>query len=278
MSLASLNIPGAFHYGYTAYGQYNNSQELDDLKARTNSLKNSMASNGAKPLGTDNSGISGGAPGQNTFSRLNSEFLYKGEAANVAAEWEKRTGMRREEFLQQLASASESGLFWDDPNLMQKLEQRYQAFKAKVTNKDFLASMEKIEGMYPSAARNKLLAQAYEKYQEFKKTPFQGGAESKIAEAPVAADTKNDAKAVVAETKTINAPTAALNSREPASDQINMKDKLGSFIGVDSEKDKAFDELMQGAKSAQPIDNESIFQRVSNKYRLIFAGFQKSAK
>lgn len=268
MNLAALNIGGAIHYGYKAYGEYNNSKELDKLKAQTNDLKNSMASNGTQSA-ANNSSIS--AP-RKTFSRLNSDFLYKGEAAAVAAEWEKRTGMRRDEFLNQVASASEAGLSLDDPNLMQKLEQRYFAFKAKINNQDFISALNKLEQMYPASERLGLFANGIQKIREYKASLAQANSNAKT-DSPIKIAALEESK-----DKNLNANTPkevteekSEPSRAPSSiANIAFKDKLGSFIGVESGKDAAFDELFKGA-AAQDTENETIFQRISKKYRQIVA-------
>ncbi|MGZ3695066.1 MAG: hypothetical protein ACXWQO_13010, partial [Bdellovibrionota bacterium] len=60
MNLAALNIPGAISKGYEAYGNYTNSEKLDDLEARTKHLRNNMDSAGGSIIGAT-SGVSGSA-------------------------------------------------------------------------------------------------------------------------------------------------------------------------------------------------------------------------
>ncbi len=123
MNLAALNIPGAFSNGYRAYGQYINSEKLDELESKNLRRKNSMASLGAGMTGGANSstgsgGKNGGGITGTTFSRLDPAFMYKGEANDIASEFEKRSGMKREEFLRHLGSATDSDITFQDPNLL----------------------------------------------------------------------------------------------------------------------------------------------------------------
>ncbi|MGZ3704836.1 MAG: hypothetical protein ACXWP1_02405, partial [Bdellovibrionota bacterium] len=166
--LAALDIGGAIHYGYKGYGNYINSQTMDDLDTASWKKKGTMDSLAGNILsGTSGangaSGITGGGdpPSQlgpesqnahphagsggasdssvtapsHTLANMDRSFLYRGETGEVASEFEKKSGMSREELFNQLAAAEASGLSWDDPNVADKMEARYQAFIAKIPNK-----------------------------------------------------------------------------------------------------------------------------------------------
>lgn len=286
MNLASLNIPGAFSKGYEAYGNYINSQKLDELEAKTKNLKNSMTSVTAGAVGANdkNKGVAGvdsrsEVTGTTTFSRLSPDFLYQGKAAAVAEEFEKRTGMKREEFLMHLGSATDAKLNFDDPDLMNKLEQRYQAFKARVTNKDFRDGLEKVEGLFPQALRQKALSEIQSLYvgarngkDDARLASSSAGAAS-TAPIVVADRTEMPAAPAVGEAPKIE------SNRAPASEKATPTgEKLGMFIGLQGNSDALKDFF---ASSAAAGNEDSIFKIVSLRYRKLtpaLVGMAKAAR
>lgn len=256
MNLSALNIPGAFSNGYRAYGQYINSEKLDNMEAKAISNKGAMASIGSAAA----SAAQNAAPvaRATSFSRLDPSYLYKGESAAVAEEFEKRSGMRREEFLRQLGEATDSDLTWDDPNLMQKLEGRFQKFTNAIPNKDFKKGLETAASMMPAAARSEALGKLASFYSDSWKglnpAPVVAGATETAPEsAPVAT----------------GASQAPEESRAPASvvaeEKIAISSEAGQLLGINQNSDALKDLL----GSADGNDSDSIFRKVSNRYRLL---------
>ncbi|MGE3263021.1 MAG: hypothetical protein AB7K68_14665 [Bacteriovoracia bacterium] len=280
MNLAALNIPGAISKGYEAYGNYINSEKLDDLEAKTKRLKGLMTSadtagllsgvTGAKGLAANDkdSGVSG-KKNVTTLSRLDPSFMYKGETAAVAEEFEKRSGMKREEFFKHLAAATDAQYTYDDPELYSKLEQRFQAFKASIPNKDFRDGLERAENLVPVAIRQKMLGEAMAFYKDSWKNTG-----SQVAAAPTAPSTEPAAPNVVASAP--NPPAVAeapKTERAPASTapekQGSYPDKMGFYIGLKDNPD-ALKDFMQADNLM--ADNETIFKTVSARYRKLTPG------
>lgn len=255
MNLSALNIPGAFSNGYRAYGQYINSEKLDNMEAKAISNKSGMGSIGSAVAAQAQSG----AVRATSFSRLDPSYMYKGETAAVAEEFEKRSGMRREEFLRQLGDATDSDLTWDDPSLMQKLEGRFQKFTNAIPNKDFKKGLETAASMMPAAARSEALG----KLASFYSDSWKG-----ITPAPVASDTPA-APLASAPPPAQLAQSANEEARAPASvateEKAGISFEAGQLLGINQNSDALKDLL----SSAEGNDSDSIFRKVSNRYRLL---------
>lgn len=257
MNLSALNIPGAFSNGYRAYGQYINSEKLDNMEAKAITNKGGMASLGST-VATQAKNSASGAARATSFSRLDPSYLYKGESAVVAEEFEKRSGMRREEFLRQLGDATDSDLTWGDPALMQKLDARFQRFTNAIPNKDFKKGLETAASMMPASARSEALS----KLATFYSDSWNGLTPAPVvAEAPEAAPTEAPPVA--------QAPQAAEQSRAPASmaaeEKISLASQAGQLLGINQNPDALKDLL----GSADSQDTDSLFRKVSNRYRLL---------
>jgi hypothetical protein len=278
MNLAALNIPGAFSFGYKAYGQYINSEKLDDLELRTLRNKGRMLSVGGMMVNTaglDNigkaqdgeSGISGRPT---TFSRLDPSFLHRGEAAAVAEQFERVTGMSRDDFLRHLGSATDSDLSYDDPDLLQKVEARYEMFKAEVKNPDFRKKLETAESMFPGPARQELLERVQAMYVD----AWQGGAGAPSEglaqgfESSPAAPAPAGAQPPAALTEASPQLAAAGSAERAPSSFLQVPDgDAGLFIGIrggDSQET-----LTEFFSAAEQGESDSIFTKVSKRYRIL---------
>jgi hypothetical protein len=282
MNLAALNIPGAFSNGYRAYGQYINSEKLDDLELKTTRRKGSMSSvgygmvGGGSNSGTGGNGKNGGGISGTTFSRLDPAFLYRGETSEVAAEFEKRSGMKREDFLRHLGSATDSDITFQDPNLQQKLEGRFEMFKAGIQNKDFKDGLEKAASMFSPSMRSEAIAKLQSYYNE----QWGGGSPEILAEAPAenlqaAPTTSANASPLV----NAEAPNSTKNDEEkiaraPASASI-QGGKNSMFIGINSGNPQ--DTINELLNSPQALETDSIFLKVSKKYRSLTPRMMGSA-
>lgn len=158
MDLASLKIPAAVNNGMTAYGKYRNSETLDKLGDLNQARAASMASIGN---GTGSGKIE---KTQTSFRRLGTGFLREGPAAEVAAEFEKRSGMTREKFMQHLSSVSEKKISRNDPQLVDKVLTRFEGFIADIPNPEFKGNLQKAVNMVPSTVRTGLIGKAVAKF------------------------------------------------------------------------------------------------------------------
>ncbi len=252
MNLAALNIPGAFSNGYKAYGQYINSEKLDDLEARTLQRKNkltSVGSPGASSAGNNPSAISK----TTSFSQLNPSFLYEGNAAEIAAEFERQSGMKREDFLKHLGNALDSDLSFSDPDLLKKLEGHFNSFASAIPNKDFRQGLDKATGLVPGIARNEALTKLANFYADawgaWDSAPAILTAENSVA-APIISEISPAAARAPAAQGT---PNPVATTKSPLS---------SSFLGVGENSQETLQELLNNSE-------ETLFQKVSRRYRTL---------
>lgn len=160
MDLSATKLPSAMTNGYKAYGKFRNSENLDRLKDINALNANSLASIGAGtvelPVKTNTS-----------FRRLDPSFLYEGEAAKVAAEFERQSGMKRNDFLTQLADVSEKKIKRSDPQMIDKAFAHLEGFIDKIPNQEFRRNLEKNIHIVPESMRRGMVAQAVTKLAGF---------------------------------------------------------------------------------------------------------------
>jgi len=301
--LASLDIGGAIHYGYKGYGNYINSQKMDDLDARAWKKKNTMNSVTNGMIGGAKGGGSGttagdayssvgpqseaakmpsGSNGKSTNSEsaitgnkwkdMDKGFLYRGETAEVAAEFEKKTGMSREEFFDHVANAADSNLSFDDPNLMNNLEQRFQAFKGAVRNKDFKDKLDKVHSMFSFMKKTEMLQEAASFYyaQRGPLTPpdqmLAGGAGK--GEASTVSVSGNGGATAAAGERALASDSTSLLAAQSNSDPREAtlrKDQMGLYLGLESSHGDELKDIMVNAE-------DTIFKAVSKRYRKLTPG------
>ncbi len=249
MDLGNLNIPSAVNNGMTAYGKYRNSETLDRL-GDENTYRSSILSS----AGTETPVYK---KTDTTFRRLDPSFLRQGQFNEVASEFEKRSGMKRETFLTQLSDVSEKKIRRSDPQLVDKVVGRFESFISKIPNAEFRANLEKGVKMVPESVRSGIIAKAVQKFA----TPNGPTSPEPTTSPVVAKEEKDPAKAPEETVAAVEAaaPAAAspapetssvVPSREPSS--TNGKNPLGNII--------------QAAIDTQ--ENEvSIFQQITKKYR-----------
>lgn len=289
--LAALDIGGAIHYGYKGYGNYINSQSMDNLDSASWKNKGAMDSLVTGPIsGTSGGGSgitgdvsqssvgpesqnaklptsgSGSGTGASTIATghkladMDHSFLYRGETGDVAAEFEKKSGMSREEFFNQLASAEASGLSWDDPNVADKMEARYQAFIAKIPNQEYRANIEKMHSMFSLAKKAQLLeeAAAFYKKMRYGDGALASGGKNDISGASDAAAGAGSADRAPASEAEIAGDIAAPAKADVAAQKLT-KEQMGMYLGLDGVKGDDLKDLV-GAE-------DSIFRVVSKRYR-----------
>jgi hypothetical protein len=295
--LASLDIGGAIHYGYKGYGNYTNSQKMDDLDARVwknkgkmDSIKDGMiggaASSGAgtgsesySAIGPEregaklpNTGSSKTVNGESVvtskkWSAMDRGFLYRGETAEVAAEFERKSGMSREEFFNQLADTADASLNYDDPNLMNKLEARYAKFVNAIPNKEYRANIQKAYSMFSFAKKQEALQEVAAFYYKMRgDTGPSEPAQPQVAKSEVKADLPSAPAAVASERSPSSADNSNLALAHEAAVRMNensklTKEQMGMYLGLEGSHGDELKDIMIAA------DTDSIFRKVSKRYR-----------
>lgn len=207
-----MNIPGAVSYGLKAYGQYRNSNQMDDLRDKNNRLANSMASMASSSVtgGADSSafGVSrmgtivpGSAPGQtyaSPYARLDPSFLHQGETGAIAAKLEKMSGMNRDKMLALMADVHARSLSPTDPGFIPWAMKTYKEVTAKMPDEEFRGKLESLGGYLETAVNSGFAKATLGKF--------------------IAMDTKGgkDAKSMVAEEKTAGPAPASVATATPA--------------------------------------------------------------
>lgn len=255
MDLASMNVPGAIKNGTSAYGKYRNSETMDKIGDQSFAQAASLES------ARGGSGVSGVRKTDTTFRRLNPNFMRTGEAAKVAAEFEKRTGMTREQFLQHLSEASENKIPKNDPQLIDKVLSRYESFAAKIPNQEFRKNLTKASSMVPATVRNGLIAKAVNQFTNL----FAGGPTETAADVSAPAP-------VVAQADASPSPAATTPEERAPASTVASTPTLGTLSapvadGTDTAKNP-LGNIVQAAIETQGQDNLTIFQLVNRRYRV----------
>lgn len=152
LELNNQNRPGAVKNGYKAFGEYRTSEDLDVVRMQNrirqiDLFTNNISINTPVPAWAKNREVY-----TTTFARLDPKFLRQGEAAKVAEEFERKSGMRRETLLKKLAQVSESTISADDPNLTDKVMGKFAAFVDDIPNAEFRENVKKqIEATSPKS-------------------------------------------------------------------------------------------------------------------------------
>lgn len=253
MDLGNLNIKSAVNNGMNAYGKYRNSETLDKLGDINFNQANAMASAGsssAAPRKTDT-----------TFRRLDPKFLHQGEFAKVATEFEKKSGMRRETFLNQLSEVSEKKISRRDPQLVDKVLGRFESFISKIPNKDFRNNLQKGVNMVPDSMRTGIISKAVAK--------FSNAMVATGGPAPAAAPMNVEAVAEKPEMFTGEAPSAATEESEsihPSAQSPMLPERELASEGEESAN--PLGNIIQAAIDTQ-AQEPTIFQLVTRRYRIL---------
>jgi hypothetical protein len=134
-----LNIPGAVSNGVKAYGQYRNSQTMDDLRDRNQHLAGTMATvgNGGEAAST----VTGSAAYVSPYARLDTKFLHEGATGEVAGRIEKLSGMSRDQMFKMAVDVHTNSKSPTDPNFIPWAMSTYNGLIAKIPNENFRAGL-----------------------------------------------------------------------------------------------------------------------------------------
>lgn len=254
------DLTGAATGAYNAYGKFKNAENLDRLKKQNLLTKASMGS--AEQLNLTEQEVAF-LQTSTSFRRLSPEFFGSAENAAIAAEFEKKTGIRRQDFLEMLASAAENKLYVSDPRLAEKVEAEFEGFLKKIPNASFRASVKDSMSVVPSLTRHKLLVQAVQKMVQVA-GQFGSGENTSEKEALVIANLTAAAN---------RQPAAAADEAIPAATSLNPPRSLNSDEIAKVQGGQVGGALKLDSVVSDAIrfdaDKETIFQIVSRRYRLL---------
>lgn len=260
MDLGNLNIKGAVNNGMTAYGKYRNSETLDKLGDINYNQASSLSSAGTSTptRKTDT-----------TFRRLDPSFLRQGEYARVAAAFEQKSGMRRDQFLGQLAEASENKIHRSDPNLVGKVIGRFESFISKVPNKNFRSNLQKGVNMVPESLRSGLISKAVSKFANGMAALGVGPGVSAPSSPVTQPGAMASAEEVPAPAPAAESPAetgGTLAAANPDSGRVPASEEASG-----AEADNPLGNIVQAALDTQEQD-PTIFQIITRRYRALTPG------
>ena len=262
-----LNIPGAISHGVKAYGQYRNSQTMDDLRDKNQRLAGSMATAGSG--GQSASSVTGGDAYVSPYARLDTKFLHEGATGEVAAKIEKLSGLSRDDMFRMAVNVHANSKSPTDPNFIPWAMSTYKGLVEKVPNPDFRAGLESFgkvmeKGIGTGMAQS-LLAKVT------------GGA----GESPATMVAQADDAARAPATADVEQVTAADSAQPPKKDETALGPSLGftergtattglnaNLLGLDRLSGEPVDGFLGDAMKHAGDDNApSIFQTVSGKIK-----------
>lgn len=305
--LAALDIGGAIHYGYKGYGNYINSENMDDLDSISHNRRGKMGSAGMGAV----SGASGGGAGTNNGDYVNGlgperegaklpdgfsgkksdnssstvtrrrwsdrdkSFLYRGETGEVMTQLEKATGISRETYANHVASIVDARLSFDDPELLNKLEQRFNAFRNEKMNPDFKSKLDKVHSMFSYAKKTEMLQEAAAFFAKNRAKPNgEGGNQMLAGPAPAPAGdvpaSGNGSAAASGDRAPASAgeaqATVALTAQSADPKQASLtKEQMGMYLGLESSHGEELKDILGNTE-------DTIFKLVSKRYRKLTPG------
>jgi hypothetical protein len=291
-NLYQLNIPGAITYGVKAYGQYRNSEKMDDLKERNQRNERRMSSAGEQYLqgskgGTDASYVARTGPesesarpeakGGSPFLRIDPAFLRDGETAEIAEKVEKISGISREKMFQMATALHNNNLqrSMSDPDFVPAAKKAYRDFADRMPNEDFKGKLNKAESFLLMLPVQEVMAKFREVNADAPAAPMMAQVPAPVAAAPAVPMVAEKAPEPARDPASANdvAEKSQFASKESSAQTGNK-----SMLGLDRLQYEPVDgylgELVKNANSAQAsaADDDgqvSIFLRVTNKIRSV---------
>lgn len=255
LDLESSKLTGAFKNGYKAYQQYLESEKYEHLSYQ--SAKKRLSLGGAQDLPSIQSKlgpVSEDARAKEKLTKYDRKFLYKGTSGDVAAEFEKRTGMPREEFFTFMVVAAEKKIHPTDPNLFSESTRRFNALVGAIRNQKFKENVKHAASLVPESVQSSGVMRAVQKLvgqyvQELGSELIAIGIKSRVQNPTI-----SDAKVA---------------GREPLTAVV---DKAELLLAGTSERKLASAGSGNALKMESrelAVEEESIFAQVSKRYQLV---------
>jgi hypothetical protein len=260
----NTRLVSAVKNGYQAYGQYRNAENLDHLKDQTAISANSLGSADSAPIYTS-------TYTNTTYARLDPSFLRQGTADTISGEFERETGMTREDFLSQLSSISEQKIKRSDPQMIDKALSRLEGFIQKVPNTEFRQNAERNLALVPNSVRRGMISQAVSKLAGF----FDTGPANSALNASSITDLASGKLPEVKPGSEITAASSATDNvaRKPAATGITQPGVPSASSGKTGAEG-----AVAAALFTQENGDVTIFQQVTKRYRILTPLLQVSSK
>jgi hypothetical protein len=278
IQFSDSDIPGAVKSAYRAYGSFKTGEDLDRVRKRNILTKAGLSSAGVVNVSEEDAIF---LASRTSYRRLDPAFLNKGEAAKIAEEFEKKTGIKRKDFLEQLASASEAKLFVSDPKLAEKVSADFTAFVDRIPNAEFKAKVKSATALIPDLTKSQLLMTAVQKAVQLASKTMPSESDLKLAENVQLGTTPVKAAIAEAPREPAAAGVAQVAETAPAPDaeEIAPTVDLTSDQMARSFRRETGDPFMGSVVRAavgEARDDETIFKIVSRRYRAVTPRMQRN--
>lgn len=136
-ALGAGDYSGAKRYGEESYAMYNDAKLMNALADKSEIEAMRSRSN------LDPKEVFGFQFRRTTYANLKPDFLYQGEAAKVARQFEKNTGMSRSKFLKAMSVTTEKPLTGSETSQYLQAFGRFKQFVATIPNEKFRKKLQK---------------------------------------------------------------------------------------------------------------------------------------
>lgn len=285
-ALGAGNYSAAASGGLDAYGKYRNSGNQDLMGDIYNLRSIRMGSTASLMRRYREHKRT-----RTTFSRLKPDFLYEGEAAVVARQWEELSGMPREQFLQALGQATDNPISRSDPNLFAESKARLMAFIETVPNPEFRNSLRENVNKLAIADQMAFFNEGLANYSKHL-TPLSELDKQSLLAVAIPGSVSDELtpaeknSAMVSLQADLNAPAEKNIASVGTSANVVAPKKFvkqGEYFDVDDlkpaedSKSALYASALDQLKLAGDARNRTIFEMVSNRYKeLNAAGFGRT--
>lgn len=272
--LSKKDISHAVSQAYKAYGDFKNSENLDRMQKL--GILSSLKMQTVETFNISDEDLKI-LKSKTSFRRLNPNFLSSGESAKISAEFERQTGIKKQDFLELLSTVSEAQLFVSDPKLAEKAIAAFDSFVSKIPNKEFQAKIIKAKSFLPDDDRRKLLGYAVQQMVKLA---------NRVTALVVAESNNPNQRHGVADQTLILKPSSIASTLDPEELSQNLvKTDTDDFAissdlfanqkppksGEFSAANFQVNELLKS--STEKVEEPTLFERVSRKYKSISNNF-----
>lgn len=272
IQFSDSDLTGAVKSAYHAYGSFKTAEDLDRVRKRNILTKAGMGSDGTVSVSEEDAAF---LASRTSYRRVDASFLTQGEASKIADEFEKKTGIKRKDFLDQLAGVSEAKLFVSDPKLAEKVSSDFNSFVEKIPNAEFKAKVKSAVALIPDLTKSQLLMQAVQKAVQIASKTMPSASDLQLAEnVRVGPPAEKKVEEVRAPAGVAAAPEAAPEDEEKKDEELEIaprvnltSDQMARSYGRET-GDPVLGSVVRAAMG-EARDEETIFRIVTKRYRIL---------
>ena len=213
LALGDGKLMQAVSNGYKSYVAFKGAENMDRARKQEILTRAALASVGSSNLREDEIKF---LVSHTSYSRLDGKFLEQGDAAGIAKEFEKKTGISRGAFLKKLAALSDNKIYVSDPDLLKKIDQEYRSFLEMIPNREFKEKLASETALIPEVQRNHILGTAARKMADLTASLLKGSSslDASAIRAPANSEKAKEGKEVKLDSKGTEAENSNLAFEE----------------------------------------------------------------